>query len=458
MSLPKAAEVEISNPSMAGNGCAGPHSDSCSTNRSPYPGPGAGPVNSHLSRLGACPTMMVNQRGFPIGNFVDGMASGEPFRLQRSLRILDPTDLTVLAALPLTPIGVDGLYNYLDNEDRVVLGDGSGHVLRVAQRQDTAGRWELAVVDDWDVGHHIIQHHDDDRSSADYIVSVKPDWDGRIWFSTTGGVLGTLEPDTGRVGSMKLPAGEQVIKAISSSPAGVAVVSDHALYLLRAGADGRPQEVWREAYDRGSEVKGGQRNQGSGTAPVFFGDGHGDHVAIMDNAAGRGNLVVYRTAGPDENRLICQIPLFTTGASATDDTFIAFGRSLIATNTFGYNYYEYTAPLVGGITRVDVRPDKTGGDVVWTSPVATTTVPKLSAPTGLIHLIDRAVLDAGNRYSHVAIDVQSGTTVGRSYLGSDLAYEGIQSCGALGPDGSYYQGTVAGMVRIASAADSISTT
>lgn len=448
--------ARLANPFLLGNGAGGPHNDSHSTNRSPYEGPGAGPVNSHLVLLGACPTLLINGHGFPVGNFVEGVSGGKTLLLQRSLRVLDPTDLTVLATLPVTPIGVDGMYNYIDDQDRIVLGDGSGHVVRVAQTRDDAGHWTLAVVDDWDVTGHIFQHCGGDPSCEDYIASVKPDWQGRIWFSTTGGVLGTIDPDTGHDASVRLPDGEQVIKAISSSVMGVAVVSDHALYLFRADVDGTPRQLWREAYDRGSAQKPGQRNQGCGTSPTFFGDDGSNYVAIMDNADGCGNLLVFRTADHAEDRLVCRIPLFLeTGTSGTDDTFIVAGpRSLIATNTFGYNYYDYSNTLVGGLTRVDVRDDESGADVVWTNPAATTTVPKLAAGSGLIHLIDRSVASDGSAtYAHLAIDAETGKTAGASRLGTDVRYEGIQSCGAFGPDGSYYQGTIAGVVRTSAAMD-----
>ena len=436
------------NPFMAARGVGGPHNDSYSTNRSPQRGPGGAHVTSSQTLYGnPCPTILVNRAGFPVGNCVDGVVSADPLRLRHSLRILDPDTLDVLASMPLTPLGQDGLYNYLDDKDRIVLGDGNGHVLRVAQDRDARGRWSLRVVDDWDVSAHVTGHCGG-TPSCDYIVSVKPDWLGRIWFSTTAGVMGVINPRSGRAHSTRLPAGEQVIKAISASPLGVAVASDHALYLFTADPLGRPRQLWREAYDRGSGIKPGQRNQGTGTSPTFFGIAGTSYLAIMDNADGRGNMLVYRAVGLPGRRLICTVPLFAPNTSATDDTFIATGRGIIATNTYGYDYFNYTQPLAGGITRIDVRPGESGCDTVWTNPAAATTMPKLAAGTGHLHLIERSATATGPEYVHVAIDARSGATVGRQTIGYDPTYEGIQSSGTFAPTGVYYQGTLAGIVRI----------
>ena len=61
------------------------------------------------------------------------------------------------------------------------------------------------------------------------------------------------------------------------------IVTDHALYRFHADAAGVPQQDWRTPYDRGTDVKPGNINQGSGTTPKLF----GEMVAIADNAEPR---------------------------------------------------------------------------------------------------------------------------------------------------------------------------
>ena len=85
--------------------------------------------------------------------------------------------------------------------------------------------------------------------------------------------------------------GEQIENSFSVGPDGVYIVSDHALYRMERAADGTPHVVWRETYDRGTQRKVGQINQGSGTTPSLIGD---KYVAIADNAEPRLHALVYR--------------------------------------------------------------------------------------------------------------------------------------------------------------------
>src|SRR5439155_3444807 len=139
------------------------------------------------------------------------------------------------------------------------------------------------------------------------------------WFETKGGRVGAVDPATGQVRVHQL-----ALEGIANSFAvdengGVFVVSDHALYRLTASADGTPTVSWRQAYDRGSTVKPGQLSQGSGTTPTLFSDGL---VGITDNADPRMNVLAYnRNTGEP----VCGSPVFTDGASATENSLVAVG-------------------------------------------------------------------------------------------------------------------------------------
>jgi hypothetical protein len=437
--------VASANPFLAPGGLGAPHVDSRSANASVQRGPGAGPVEAALTFLGGpCPTVLATRAAVLIGYCLDAVV-GTGF--QYSLRVLDPVSLTVLASLPLPPTGPDGVYPYLDQRDRIVVGTGAGHVLRVASKRDSAGTWHLDVQKDWDVSQVVTGHCG--AVGCDYIVSVKPDWDGRIWFSSAGGIVGALDPFRGTARAATLPSGEVVAKAMSTAPSGVAVVSDHALYLLNAGEGDRPIVRWREPYDRGSAIKAGQRSQASGTAPTFFGPDGDRYLSIVDNADSQEHVLVFRVRPGHGARLICSTPVFSPGASATDNTSIASGRSLVVSNTSGYNYFDYTPiPLPGGLTKVDVRVDESGCDVDWTAPAATTVVPKLSLSAGYIYLLDRTAVDFMPTYSLVVIDADTGAIVSRRPLGTTAFYEGLGGNGLLTPDGTFYQSTLVGILRI----------
>ncbi len=447
---PLRAHLVPQNPFMARGGLGSVHNDSESSNTSPQPGPGPGPVNATLAFSGTvCPTILLDQHGLPIAYC---LGNTSPF--QPSLRLLDPRTLTVLASLSLPPTGPFDVYLYLDQAGRAVLATGAGHILRVAHRQDASGTWRMDVVNDWDVSQHVTGHCGG-SPLCDYVVSVKPDWHGRIWFSTTSGVVGTLDPATGVARSVTLPAGEQVTKAISSSPAGVAVASDHALYLFRAHRDAPPHVVWREAYVRGTGIRPGQLTDGTGTAPTFFGPTGDQYVTIIDNAVPQEHVVVYRVdPASSRNRLVCAVPVFAPGASATENTSVGIGFTVIASSTAGYNFMNPTGPvpLPGGLARIDVRQDQAGCGVVWADSLPSDAVPKLSVRGGNLYTFGRTVAGSTATYSFDVIDARTGRVLSDRTVGAGPAYETLQLPPMLAPDGTLFESTVAGIIRVAPAA------
>jgi hypothetical protein len=195
----------------------------------------------------------------------------------------------------------------------------------------------------------------------------------------------------------------------------------------------------------------GQINQGSGTTPTLLGD---DFVAIADNAEPRMNVLVYRRDGRDGERLHCKTPVFAPGRSATENTLIGHGRSLVVENNAGYDIFrtmrrgKTSAP---GIARVDLREDGSGCDVIWESQeISQTTVPKLSASNGLIYLytkLPNAPRDA-DAYYFTALDFATGRTVYRVLTGTGVRYDNNWAAIALAPDGTAYVGVLNGLLRV----------
>jgi hypothetical protein len=232
----------------------------------------------------------------------------------------------------------------------------------------------------------------------------------------------------------------------------VYVVSDHALYRFGLAADGAPQILWREAYDRGKHTKVGQINQGSGTTPTLLGD---DFVAIADNAEPRMNVLVFRRKAADSSqRAVCKIAVFEPGQSATENTLIGHGRSLVVENNAGYDIFrtmrrgKTSAP---GIARIDLRADESGCDVVWqSSEISQTTVPKLSTSNGLIYLYTKRpnAPRNGDAYYFTAIDFATGRTVFRVLTGTGVRYDNNWAAISLAPDGSAYVGVLNGLLRV----------
>jgi hypothetical protein len=464
---PVAGEALPAHPHLAASGRSSMHNDGYASDTYTV----AGPLGRQLQVIsrdgslwpgGSCPVHTFDRAG----RLVVLCANVFYFELQ----LLEPRTLELLARyrLPSRPstfhalITLDpdkimsdcsGAYFYLDEQDRVVIADARQRIQRIAHREVRPGEWAFEQTDVWDLSSAV--PHDCVRPTnwlpegeCDPVTAVMPDHDGRIWWVTRRGRLGTLDPASRQVQAMQL-AGEEIQNGFSVAADGVYVVSDHAMYRFEADAHGAPQLGWREAYDRGSGRKTGSLNQGSGTTPTLMGE---RYVAITDNADGRINLLVYRRGQQDSvPRLICRVPLFGENASATDNSPIGWGRSVVVENNHGYRnafQQEDWDAVAGGIMRVDVREDESGCDPAWHSAErAPSVVQKLSAGNGLAYYYTYETLpDGENAWYLMALDFHTGRTVYKALAGVGRAFDNNWSPLSLGPDGAVYVGVFGGLV------------
>jgi hypothetical protein len=441
-------------PYMAQHGASCMHVDPFTTNTYAWPGPmGYAPevASRSMGFLGGeCPTVNFDSKGRIVTVCVRDR--------RPSLLLLDPETLQVLDrhALPKRRAPLlrvrkamqdtsGGAYFYLDHLDRAVVGTADGDIEVVAVREGPQGpRLEVDEVI------ALQSHLRDERGELDKLTAVLPDYSGNYWFVGRYGSVGVVTPER-KVYVTRL-AGEEIQNSLSMAPEGAYVVSDHALYRFEFSEGRGPTPVWREAYDRGTRVKLGQINQGSGTTPTLLGE---QYVAIADNAEPRMNVLVYRRErDPKRERLVCRTPVFDEGASATENTLIGHGRSLIVENNAGYDIFRTMRrgkTSQGGIARIDVRPDESGCDIVWESPeISQTTVPKLSTATGLIYVYTK-LPNAPRRtdaYYFTAIDFETGRTVYRVLTGTGVRYDNNWAAISLAPDGTAYVGVLNGIIRV----------
>ncbi|MER5953446.1 hypothetical protein [Streptomyces sp. NPDC001893] len=469
---PVPGQAPPQHPYLAANGRSGMHADAAGSGTYPWSGPlGNAPTASSekMAALGGeCATVTFDKDGRIVtvcGTFTGFL-----------VKLLDPHTLKTLAEykLPQRPSTVEaitrldfskifkdtsgGAYSYLDNEDRLVLADSRQHIIRLAHEQVADGSWRFRVTDDWDltgqVPHDCVSWTNLYPSgTCDPVTSVMPDWQGRVWWVTRQGRVGTVDPAVGTVKSIQLP-GEEIQNSFSVAKDGVSIVSDHALYSFEAAADGTPKAVWRQTYDRGTGTKPGSVNQGSGTTPDLFGAG-GDYVAITDNADDRMNILVYRRGRdvPDDRRLVCKVPVFGSGASTTDNSLISYGSSLVVENNYGYENITsltFGRSVVGGVTRVDVRKDGSGCDTVWESEVRSpSTVPKLSTANGLLYFYTKDPNSLGvDAWYLTAVDFRTGEPRWKQLAGTGIAYDNNWAPVTLGPDGTAYVGVFNGLVAV----------
>ena len=422
------------NPHMAPDGKSNIHVDAyqSDTNRGPGPLGTGGIATTSASYTAECASITLDARGRLVSVCVG---------LDRpTLRLLDPVTLDTIASYPLpprTPGAGDPLTNfagggyfYLDDRDRAVVPTAERHIAIVAVRGD-------ALVPDGDIDATAVV------APTDQIISALPDYDGRIWFATKAGVMGIADPATGAVHA--LPLGEPIGNSFAAGDDGVYVVTDGALYKLRAGGGsltGVPAIVWRSGYDNDGTKKSGQTENGSGTTPTLTTSGY---VAITDNADPV-KVVVYRRT---DGARVCSEPVFDQGASSTDQSLIATQDAIFAENNFGYS--SPTATENGrttrpGIQRVDVRGGRCS--TAWRSDeIAPSAVPKLSLANGLLYTYTKPARDDGkDPWYLTAIDARTGRTVYKRLGGEGLGFNNNYAPITLGPDGAAYLGTLGGIV------------
>ena len=284
---------------------------------------------------------------------------------------------------------------------------------------------------------------------GDKIISALPDWDGRLWFATTDGVIGWVRRGSGETVSRDLgePNGNSFMV---DELGGVYVVTDGALYRLDAHR-GEVRTVWRAKYANTGEVKPGQTQAGSGTTPTLMGGGR--WVAITDNADPMNVVVFQRARDPRGDRLVCREALFEEGASATDQSLIGAGRSIIAENNYGYTLAAVAAggdAIEPGLQRVDVDRDGRGCRTVWTSDErAPSVVPKLSLRSGLVYTYTLPP-EHDDAWYLTALDFRTGETVYRRLAGGgDIGYNNNYAPVTIAPDGTAYVGVMGGVTRFA---------
>lgn len=460
-------------PFMSAQGVNGMHGDSFSSDVHPAAGP-IGNNSQITSRDGSrspggqCATMAFDREGRII-SLCTGLFG---FRLH----LLSPRSLELLAEyeLPTRPSTFEsmkyqdmsyvmgdssGAYFYLDNQDRVVLADSRQTIRRIGHRQTTTGQWEFYDVDAWDLSEQI--PHDCvlptnifPSGECDPITAVMPDYKGFIWWVTRQGRLGTLDvskSDPNKAVKMMRLQGEEIQNGFSVSQDGIYLVSDHALYAMTTDANGEPKVVWRESYDRGSKRKVGSINQGSGSTPTILGD---RYITITDNADDKINLLVFlRQKNHIGERLICQVPLFTSEHSATDNSMIGINRSIIVENNAGYSHARAQTDWTnvgGGIVRVDIREDSSGCDVIWQSKEhSPSVVAKMSAGNGLAYFYGFETQTNGNNAWFVkALDFRTGETRIKFKVGDGQDVDNNWSPLTIAPDGTIYIGVLKGLIAL----------
>lgn len=449
-----------SHPFLAAQGQNGMHSDSYASGSYPWSGPlGNSPRvrSASLGILGGLvATVSIDSNGRLI--CVKGDFSGF------ELLLMDPVTLKVLArhslpqrasmsefwrTLDMNVIMSDtsgGAYFHLDNQDRPIIGNAD-NIIQIFRVDDSGASPQWQVVEQYDLRPYL--------PKDSYVTDAMPDWDGRIWFVTRTGIVGVVKPSTGEVHQLQL-AGEEIQNAIAAAEDGIYIVSDHAMYRFQADSKNVPQWIWRQEYDRGTSIKPGSINQGSGTTPTLLdvpqdGSNPVKLVAITDNADIQVNVVAYKRLTGEK---VCQHPVFDPGYSVSENSLIGYGRSFIVENNYRYGTGSPLDPNPRnhpGITRIDMNEACTDCEFIWESREASqTTVPKLSIGNGLIYLYTRLDGTPDNimAWYLTTLDFETGDTVYKIFTGTGILWNNSYAPITLSPDGTVYVGVFNGIISV----------
>ena len=158
---------------------------------------------------------------------------------------------------------------------------------------------------------------------------------------------------------------------------------------------------------------------------------------------------------------------------ATDNSLIAFGRSIVVENNYGYTGPRETPPSGDphrntpttrpGVTRIVVDYRRGGCHKAWTNHRVRvpSSVSKASTATGLVYVYehpaaDQVRYDGGEepatgprtRGTSPPLDARSGRRVWSVLTGTGLGYNNNYAPITLGPDGTAYVGVLGGLLAV----------
>ena len=404
-----------------------------------------------------CVGITFDRQGYLIAAAIKIDMDAVPMTSNVVLTLLDPDTLATLAtfALPgelyFPGYRPAGTYFYQDDQDRTIVGTVDDTVWVVSHEQ-TDGRWSFShgsgKADTWDLTAVI--------SGGDAVEALAPDFAGRVWVTTKDGVVATVDARTGEVlgSNDDMKRLHETIAnghAVSEESAAY-IASDSAMYRFDADAFGRPVQTWREPYAKGTGVKPGQVELGTGTTPTIMG---GKYVAITDNAQPYMHVLVYQCAKKAKGkRLTTSVPVFNAYAGCTENSLVCTEKSIVVENNFGYRQPDVDTvggrTTTPGMTRIDL--DKKGvGHKVWTSDQISvpSAITKMSLANGIIYCYTKpAGPGTTDPWYFTALDFRTGKVLWKQLSGTGELYDNFYAGTYIGPDGTLYQGVVGGLVAM----------
>jgi hypothetical protein len=407
------------NPYLADSAWPITHHDSYASDTSPLPGVlGSEKVDVLTQRYLEGPIV------FPLFNSRGEVIATTKNPLRPKLLKLDPDTLEPLMEYDLPRGGgvYGGVYFYLDDQDRVVMGSGK----KLLRYREDSGTFVLDTQVDLTRN----------LARGEELVTVAPLYSGEIAYVGTKATVGVVSGET------MLPLDEYSIPSDAvrngfalDETGGIFVVTEKAMYGFHwDGAE--LTESWSEAVEASSSSPRDRVFVGSGTTPTLMGE---DYVTIADDAEST-NVVVFRRDADigEQSRQVCKVPAFD-GPATTEASLVVYDRSIIAER----NLIDYK----GEVSRIDVRGDGSGCDRVWVQKGLKTpsTAHTMSIESGIVYVYE--IQYATSQWYLTGLRFTDGKVLFRAPVGRGPFY--LSGGGVtIGTNGRIYLGLADGVVML----------
>ncbi len=372
-----------------------------------------------------------------------------------------------------------GAYFYLSNNDRIYIPGANNNILRIPVSGNRFDRSEIKSINlqEQILAGSLVDPSLANKDQLNVLTAIMPDSEGNVWFTSQFGIIGMIhrtdkfeDSDCPKVyasfigfyGAQKKveklfgksdfaldslsfyqdgknltpelrkefvenisedpDLREEIQNSFSVGPDGVYIVSNVALYKFRF--NDRTQRIemdptWEETFLKGDliypndfSMKPGHLNNGAGTTPTLM---DSRFVAIGDNDKDQININIFNQ---ETGELEFRHKLFEKGASACENSIVAYKNSFIVANTYGYVDPFKTNETAGGINRFDfnLNTGKFEKNESWPATGQfdpKTATPKLSTANGLIYVYNRSdtAIDGHHDWQLTAVDFRTGYRV-----------------------------------------------
>lgn len=372
-----------------------------------------------------------------------------------------------------------GAYFYLSNENRIYIPGANNNILRIPVVNDRFDRDNINSINIQEqiLAGSLIDPSLANKDELNVLTAIMPDAEGNVWFTSQYGIIGMIHRndkyknsdcpkvyasfigfygaskkvekvfgrDDFKLDSLKFYQDgqslspdlrkefverfsedanirEEIQNSFSVGPNGVYIVSNVALYKFFFNEKTKRIEMnpkWEQTFSKGDLIypndfskKPGHLNNGGGTTPTLMDN---RFVAIGDNDKDQININIY---DQETGELVFRQKLFEKGASACENSIVAYKNSFMIANTYGYVDPFKTNPTAGGISRFDYieGADKFIENKEWPATGhfdPKTATPKLSTANGLVYVYNRSdtAIDGHHDWQLTAVDFRTGYRV-----------------------------------------------